>query len=991
MNAAFSSRHIGPDDKSVKEMLALLKVESLDALMQETLPAAVLDASVKHVFPAKSEPHMSELRMQECLRSIAMRNRYVKNYIGLGFSPAECPATIRRNILENPNWYTQYTPYQAEISQGRLEALANFQTMISDLTGLDIANASLLDEASAAAEAMALCYRHCNNQQHSSKSHSSKSNSSLNEINRRDLFLVHSGIHPATLAVMRTRAEPLGINIEVVDEFNSIGERVCGVFLQYPLSTGAVCNWASVADMCHKAGALVVVSADILGLCILKSPGEFGADIVLGSTQRFGLPLGFGGPHAAYFAVRKELYRELPGRVVGVSRDANLKPCYRLSIQTREQHIRRDKATSNICTAQVLPAVMASMYAVWHGPYGLYAIAEHVHRMTWVLRECLKNILKDALDVQINDAPIFDTITIKLSSSDIERIKIKAAKANINLLYRKDGTIGISLGETVSEDDVLELLNLFSTNLLSEDRKIAFEQIENCLAQYDIKKSLGKFLRSVDYLTHPVFNSYHSETEFVRYVHRLASKDLSLTTSMIPLGSCTMKLNAASEMEPISWAEFANIHPYAPLDQVSGYLELFSQLSRNLANLTGMFAVSLQPNAGSQGEYAGLLAIRAFHKANAQTTQSKTRDVCLIPTSAHGTNPASAVMAGMRVVVIPCDNKGNVDISALQSCAEVHKDELAALMITYPSTHGVFESSIREVCDIVHRYGGQVYMDGANFNAMVGVCRPGDLGVDVCHLNLHKTFSIPHGGGGPGVGPVAAKEHLARFLPGYVDGVSIAEHMTDIENLNLQTSVCTAPWGSAMVMPIPWAYINMMGSEGLCRATKVAILNANYIAERLNKYYPVLYRGEHGRVAHECIFDIRDIKKASGIDVVDIAKRLMDYSFHAPTVSFPVAGTLMVEPTESESKQELDRFCEAMISIRQEIADIESGKADKQNNVLKNAPHTIELVSATSWPFPYSREQAIYPLPWLKSRTYYPPVRRIDDTYGDRNLQCGCV
>ncbi len=865
----FPRRHIGPSEEDVREMLAFLGRDSLDALVEETIPAGIrLRRPLDLPAPLGESAALAELRKR------AEKNRVFRSFLGMGYHGCLTPGVIQRNVLENPGWYTQYTPYQAEIAQGRLEALLTFQTMVADLTGLPLANASLLDEATAAAEAMSMAR---------ALARGGKAG-----------FFVAEDCHPQTVAVVKTRAAPVGIHIHVgrLEDVDFAAQDLFGVLVQYPTTDGRIRDYAPLAEKAHAAGALLVAAADILALTVLRAPGEFGADIAVGSTQRFGVPLGFGGPHAAYLATRDEYKRQIPGRLVGVSHDAEGRPAYRLALQTREQHIRRDKATSNICTAQVLLAVMAAMYAVYHGPDGLRAIARRVHGLTAL--ECFAG----------DPAP--------LPASDLE-------------------------------------------------------------AEPELK---APHARTSPFLTHEVFERYHSEHEMLRYLYRLQARDLSLVHSMIPLGSCTMKLNATTEMVPVTWAAFALLHPFAPAEQAEGYAQLCRELADWLAEITGFAAVSLQPNSGAQGEYAGLLSIRAWHASRGEGH----RNVCLIPVSAHGTNPASAVTAGFRVVAVACDDQGNIDVPALIAKAEAHKDALGALMVTYPSTHGVFEETIQQVCAIVHERGGQVYMDGANMNAQVGLTRPADMGADVCHLNLHKTFCIPHGGGGPGMGPIAVARHLGPFLPGHP--------VTGLPSQSLGT-VSAAPNGSAGILPISWAYIAMMGSGGLKRATEVAILNANYMAKRLEKHYPILYTGEHGRVAHEFILDARPFKKA-GVEVDDIAKRLMDYGFHAPTMSFPVAGTLMVEPTESESKAELDRFCDAMIAIREEIRAVEEGRVPAEQSPLRNAPHTARAVTAREWDRPYSREQAAFPAPWVREGKFWPVVARIDNTYGDRNLVCTC-
>ncbi|MBD2681017.1 MULTISPECIES: aminomethyl-transferring glycine dehydrogenase [Nostoc] len=945
----FAPRHIGPNFDDIQQMLEVLGFSSLDDLIDQTVPQAIRVKQALNLPEAESEYAALGL-----LKKVASNNQVFRSYIGMGYYDSITPPVIARNILENPGWYTAYTPYQPEIAQGRLEALLNFQTLIIDLTGLEIANASLLDEATAAAEAMSLSYGVSKN----------KANS----------YFVSRDCHPQTIDVLQTRAQPLGIKIIVGDHQTfDFEEPIFGALLQYPASDGTIYDYRAFIEKAHAQGALVTVAADPLSLTLLTPPGEFGADIAVGSTQRFGIPLGFGGPHAAYFATKEEYKRSVPGRIVGVSKDALGKPALRLALQTREQHIRREKATSNICTAQVLLAVMASMYAVYHGPEGLKQIAENIHSLTVLLAEGLKR-----LGYKISSEHFFDTLRVELGSHNLEDIVAASEQLQINLRIFDETAVGISLNETTTVDDVLDILAIFAGN-----KELPFTLEEWFSPHLPISPSPHlPFPRQSSYLTHPVFNRYHSETELLRYLHRLESKDLSLTTSMIPLGSCTMKLNATAEMIPVTWEEFGKIHPFAPPSQTQGYQILFQQLEAWLAEITGFAGISLQPNAGSQGEYAGLLVIRQYH----QNRGEEHRNVCLIPTSAHGTNPASAVMCGMKVVAVACDSQGNIDVDDLKAKAEKHKSELAALMVTYPSTHGVFEESIKEICAIVHTYGGQVYMDGANMNAQVGICRPGDIGADVCHLNLHKTFCIPHGGGGPGMGPIGVASHLVPFLPGHpvvtIDKSAGKSHLG---------AVAAAPWGSASILVISWMYIAMMGTAGLTQATKVAILNANYIAKRLESYYPVLYQGKNGLVAHECILDLRSLKKSAAIEIDDVAKRLIDYGFHAPTVSWPVGGTIMVEPTESESKQELDRFCDALIAIRQEIAEIESGKADIQDNLLKNAPHTAESLLSGEWDHPYSREQAAYPAPWTREHKFWPVVSRIDAAFGDRNFVCSCL
>ena len=932
----FIARHIGPGPADEQAMLDFLGYENLDALSASVIPESIKGTSVLGLSAGQSEADALA-----AIKAIAQQNQLFKNYIGQGYYNTHTPAPILRNLLENPAWYTAYTPYQPEISQGRLEALLNFQTLISDLTGLPIANASLLDEATAAAEAMTFCKR-----------------LSKNKSSQR--FFASSHCHPQTLAVLITRAEPLGIEVVVGDEHELADtDGFFGALLQYPASNGDIFDYRELVERFHAGNALVAVAADLLALTLLSPPGEFGADVAIGSAQRFGVPLGFGGPHAAYFSTRDSFKRDMPGRLVGVSVDRHGKSALRLAMQTREQHIRREKATSNICTAQVLLANIASMYAVYHGPAGLIQIARRTHQLTAILARGLTQ-----LGVRVEQQHFFDTLTLATGNAT-ERLHEQARAAGINLREVDAERVGISLDETTRQADVEALFALFH----NESTQVTFQTLADEVAD-QLPEAL---LRQSAILQHPVFNRYHSETELMRYLRRLADKDLALDRTMIPLGSCTMKLNAASEMIPVTWAEFGQLHPFAPAAQSQGYQLLTDELESMLCAATGYDSVSLQPNAGSQGEYAGLLAIRAYHQSRGEAH----RDICLIPSSAHGTNPATAHMAGMRVVVTACDARGNVDIEDLRAKAIEHSDKLAALMITYPSTHGVFEEGIREICAIIHDHGGQVYIDGANMNAMVGLCAPGKFGGDVSHLNLHKTFCIPHGGGGPGVGPIGVKAHLAPFLPGHAA----------LERK--EGAVCAAPFGSASILPITWMYIRMMGGDGLKRASQVAILNANYIARRLEQHYPILYAGSNGLVAHECILDVRPLKDSSGISVDDVAKRLIDFGFHAPTMSFPVAGTLMIEPTESESMEELDRFCNAMIQIREEIRAVEEGRLDRDDNPLKNAPHTAaELVG--EWTHAYSREQAVYPLPTLLENKYWPPVGRVDNVFGDRNLVCAC-
>ena len=938
----FANRHLGPSEEDMQQRLHRLGVASLEELVEQTVPAAIrLDG------PLNLPPARSESEVLADLRQLAGQNQVFRSYIGMGYYGCITPPVILRNIMENPGWYTQYTPYQAEIAQGRLEALLNFQTMVSDLTGLDIANASLLDEATAAAEAMTLCKR----------AQPKKSTANV--------FFVSELCHPQTIDVVRTRAEPMGYKVVVGDHTRyTFAEATFGVLLQYPATDGSIIDYTQFSEKAHQHDALVVVATDLLALTLLRPPVEFGADVVIGNSQRLGVPMGYGGPHAAFMSTKDEFKRLMPGRLIGVSQDATGKPAMRLALQTREQHIRRDKATSNICTAQVLLAVMASMYAVYHGPAGLRRIAQRVKLLTGILAGALKTA-----GYQLNAAPVFDTLKISGGPRSQAQIQQAALGKGINLRYFDDDAVGVALNETVTTTDLTDLLDIFGVSGINLEAAAESVPLE-------VDAPHG---RSSQILSHPVFNSYHSETEMLRYIHRLQSRDLSLAFSMIPLGSCTMKLNATTEMIPVTWPEFANLHPFVPANQAAGYRVLFERLERWLADITGFAAVSLQPNAGSQGEYTGLLMIRAYHLSRGDSQ----RNICLIPSSAHGTNPASAAMAGMEVVVVACDDDGNIDVADLRAKAEEHAANLAALMVTYPSTHGVFEAAIREICQIIHANGGQVYMDGANMNAMVGLSSPGAIGADVCHLNLHKTFSIPHGGGGPGMGPIGVAAHLAPFLPSHavVSGVGGAE---------ATGAVSAAPWGSASILPISYAYIAMMGAEGLTRASQVAILNANYVAKRLEPHYPVLYTGANGRVAHECIIDLRQIQHNSGITVEDVAKRLMDYGFHAPTMSFPVSGTLMIEPTESESLAELERFCEALISIRDEIRAVETGQLHATNNPLKHAPHTAEVVTG-EWDRPYSREQAAFPTPWVREAKFWPFVSRIDNVYGDRHLFCVCL
>ncbi|MFM9994699.1 MAG: aminomethyl-transferring glycine dehydrogenase [Phycisphaerales bacterium] len=977
----FVRRHIGPDDGEIGQMLGVLGYRSLEEMTAATVPGSIRSKRALRIETGRigDGKVRGEHELLEELRAIAGQNKVFRSFIGMGYCDCITPPVIQRNILENPGWYTQYTPYQAEISQGRLEALLNFQTMVADLTGLPLAGASLLDEATAAAEAMAMCFAIGGGSD-----------------GARKAFVVADDCHPQTIAVVKTRAESLGIELVTArgQSGASGGEplkldgidlsKVCGVLVQYPTTDGRVECYESLCVKAHGAGALVVVATDPLALCLLKPPGEWGgggADIAVGTTQRFGVPMGFGGPHAAFIATKTEYARRMPGRIIGVSKDAQGNLAYRMAIQTREQHIKRERATSNICTAQALLAIMAGMYGVYHGPEGLRAIARRVRAATQTLRA---GLLK--LGHSIAEGLTFDTLRVRPAGTDARTVLTRARAQEMNLRDFGDGSVGITLDETVTREDLTRLLACFAPGAATPAP--AIEALERT-ARLDLPPA---FARTSAYLTHPVFNRYHSETELLRYIFKLQGRDLSLAQAMIPLGSCTMKLNATSEMIPVTWPEFARIHPFAPAEQTAGYRRMFADLEKWLADITGFAAVSLQPNAGSQGEYAGLLVIGAYHKSRGQGH----RKVCLIPDSAHGTNPASAVIAGMSVVAVECDAAGNIDLADLRGKAAEHKDDLAALMVTYPSTHGVFEESIRDICAIVHEFGGQVYMDGANMNAQVGLTSPGEIGADVCHLNLHKTFCIPHGGGGPGMGPICVAAHLAPFLPGH----PVVAPFGEIANRKAQSAneagaaaigpVSAAPWGSPLILTIPWVYIALMGGEGLTKATQVAILSANYIAKRLEGHYPTLYAGKNGRVAHECILECRPLEKSSGVKVEDIAKRLMDYGFRAPTMSFPVPGTLMVEPTESESKAELDRFVDAMIAIREEIRAIEQGKLDRADNPLKHAPHTAAAVCADAWPHKYPREQAAYPAPDLRQFKFWPACGRIDNAYGDRNLVCVC-
>ncbi len=931
----FAARHIGPSKTDVQEMVKALGLDSLDHLITNTIPESILNHQDLNV-PDASPEHV----VISNLRTIGRRNKIYRSYIGLGYHDTITPRAILRAILENPSWYTQYTPYQAEISQGRLEALLNFQTAVIDLTGMEIANASLLDEGTAAAEAMMMFFR-------------------LSK--HRKTFLISQNCHPQTISIIEARSMPLGIDLIVTDPASfHFTDEVFGALVQYPGSDGVIDDYEALCNKAHLCGAHVAVAADLLSLALIRAPGEFGADAVVGNSQRFGIPLGYGGPHAAFFATRNSFRRQVPGRMIGVTVDMEGKTALRMALQMREQHIKRARATSNICTAQVLLAVMAGAYAVFHGPDGIKNIALSVHMWTCALA---KGLLKYGYGLRHQH--FFDTICIENPPADL---KDRAESKGINLRYLPDGAVSISLNETTTESDINQLLSLFIS-----DPSSAQSLIQSVPTSYE-----GILKRDTAYLTHPIFNRYRSETELMRYLHRLSSRDLSLTTSMIPLGSCTMKLNAAVQLAAVSWADYNGLHPFVPIDQAIGYQEIFRNLEKWLAELTGFSSVSLQPNSGASGEYAGLLVIRAYLASKGESH----RHICLVPDSAHGTNPASAVMAGMKVVVIKTQPNGDIDTDDLKKKLQVHGDHLAALMMTYPTTYGVFEEQIRELCAAIHAHGGQVYMDGANMNAQVGLCKPGDFGADVCHLNLHKTFAIPHGGGGPGVGPICVADHLAPFLPGHPiiptgGGQGIGP-------------VAAAPYGSASILLISWAYIALLGPNGLRRCSEVAILNANYLADRLSKHYDILFRGKNGCVAHEFILDLRPLKKSADIDAVDIAKRLMDYGYHAPTMSWPVAGTMMIEPTESESKAELDRFCDAMISIRNEISEIEQGHQDQKRNILKQAPHTADMVCADNFDYPYSRSQAAFPAPWTRDHKFWPSVRRIDEAYGDRHLVCSC-
>ena len=926
----FLSRHIGPQDKDIKSMLGYLEFDSLNDLVQSVIPDNILSQ-----YQSKIPQALSETEAIDQLGKYSKNNNIFKSLIGMGYYGTITPSVIRRNILENPGWYTQYTPYQAEISQGRLEALLIFQTMISDLTGLPLANASLLDEGTAAAEAMLMFFN-------------------ATEDSNKNTFLVSDKCHPQTIDVLKTRSEPLGIQLVITNHISFyFNESIFGALVQYPDTEGSIQDFSLMCNSAHENNSYVCIATDLLALTLLKPPGEMDADAAVGNAQRFGVPLGYGGPHAAFFSATEYFKRKIPGRIIGISRDALGNPALRMALQTREQHIRREKATSNICTAQVLLAIVSGIYAVYHGPNGLKNIAERVNQLTARLVSSLKET-----GFELVHNHFFDTIKFKTDSG----WKEKAEALKLNLRDFEDGTAGISIDETVTEFHIDEILSVFGA-----------DKIDETMSTIPID-----LVRTSSYLDHPVFHSYRSETEILRYLHRLETKDLSLNTSMIPLGSCTMKLNATTEMEAVTWPEFGNIHPFAPNSQTEGYRQIISELGNWLVEATGFDDISLQPNSGAQGEYTGLLLIRAYHFLNGDDH----RNICLIPASAHGTNPASAIMAGMKVVVVQCDKHGNIAKDDLGEKAELYSDNLAAVMVTYPSTHGVFEHTIKEICQIVHDHSGQVYIDGANLNAMIGLCKPGEFGGDVMHINLHKTFCIPHGGGGPGMGPIVCKNHLAPFLPGHSQIETGGE--------NAIHAVSSAPFGSSSILPISWSYIAMMGPDGLKKGTQVAILNANYMAKKLGDHFSILYRGISGFNAHEFIIDIRDLKKDSGISDEDVAKRLMDYGYHAPTMSFPVPGTLMIEPTESESKVELDRFCNAMISIKQEIQDVMDGKLDPMDNPLKNAPHTASHTTSDEWDHGYSRQQAAYPAPWLKEHKYWPSVGRVDNAFGDRNLICRC-
>lgn len=944
----FANRHIGPSSSDTKAMLTKVGAASIDELISQTIPAGIRLKSPLDTGDAA----MTEFEYLNHLKILGAKNKTYRSFIGLGYSGTILPAVIQRNILENPGWYTAYTPYQAEIAQGRLEALLNFQTMIMDLTGMEIANASLLDEGTAAAEAMAMLFN--------DRSRDAVKNGS-------NVFFVSDECYPQSIDVLKTRALPLGIDLKIgkISDF-AFDSNVYGMLLQYPALSGEAHDYSELVKLAKTKGISVAVAADLLSLSLLTPPGEWGADVVVGNSQRFGVPMGYGGPHAAFFACREDYKRIIPGRIIGVSIDAQGNPGYRMALQTREQHIRREKATSNICTAQALLAIMAGMYAVYHGPEGIKGIGEYVHQATALLADRLKQ-----LGITVNNKIYFDTIT--LSGLDTNKVKSAALSKGINFNYFNN-SLSVSLDQTVNVNDLNNILSVFAEVTGKKSTEISLSDIDNTKSVIS-----GGLKRTSSYLTHPVFNTYHSESEMMRYIKRLENRDLSLVHSMISLGSCTMKLNAASELLPLTWAEFANIHPFVPDDQAVGYREIFKELEKILCAVTGFHAMSFQPNSGAQGEYAGLMVIRAYHISRGDTH----RNIALIPSSAHGTNPASAAMAAMKIVIVKCDENGNIDIADLRTKAEEHKNNLSCLMVTYPSTHGVFEEGIIEITNIIHQNGGQVYMDGANMNAQVGLTSPGNIGADVCHLNLHKTFAIPHGGGGPGMGPIGVAKHLAPFLPGH--------QLVKTGGEQAIPAVSAAPWGSSLILLISYGYAKMLGAQGMTDATKYAILNANYIKDRLKDHYPILYVGKSGRVAHEMILDCREFKRTAHVEVADIAKRLMDYGFHAPTVAFPVVDTLMVEPTESESKAELDRFCEAMISIRAEIEEIANGKYSEESNVIKNAPHTSKVCVSDTWNYAYSREKAAYPLSWVRDMKFWPSVSRVDNAYGDRNLVCSCL
>ncbi|KAK9491276.1 glycine cleavage system P-protein-domain-containing protein [Lipomyces doorenjongii] len=951
----YARRHVGSlDEKDTKHMLKTLGYLSVDAFVADVVPEKILTRRPLRIKPAEG---FTESELTKRLKEIALKNTVLRSYIGTGYYGTIVPAVVQRNILECPEWYTSYTPYQPEISQGRLESLLNYQTLVTDLTGMSIANASLLDEGSAAAEAMLLSF------------HSTRG--------KKKTFYVDASVHPQTLACIQSRALVFGIKI--VQELPENDKDLFGAVAQYPATDGSLNDWTALSERVHAAGGLFSVASDLLALTVLRPPSEFEADIVFGTSQRFGVPMGYGGPHAAFFAVSDSHKRKIPGRLVGVSKDRLGDDAYRLALQTREQHIRREKATSNICTAQALLANMAAMYAVYHGPKGLQAIANRVYSIATIFAFALQK-----LGFEVLNETWFDTITIRTSDAD-KVLAHAVAQYGINLRKVNDTDVSASVDETITKEDLVDLISVFSTLSNVPHSTITLDSVEDFASELGVTGISSapiplQFKRQGKILNYKAFNSYHTETEMLRYIHHLQSKDLSLANSMIPLGSCTMKLNATTQMVALSWPEFGSLHPFLPRDQAKGYTELISQLEADLADITGLDATSLQPNSGAQGEYTGLRVIRAYLDA----TGGSHRSVCLIPVSAHGTNPASAAMAGMKVIAIKCTAQGELDIADLEAKAETHKDELAAIMMTYPSTFGVFEPRVRDAIDIVHKYGGQVYMDGANMNAQIGLCSPGDMGVDVCHLNLHKTFCIPHGGGGPGVGPICVKSHLEPFLPGHP-----VVSMAGDDSAAIQP-VAAAPWGSASILTISWAYIKLMGGKGITKSTEYALLNANYMAKRLREHYPILYTNSHGKCAHEFIVDVRGMKETADIEAIDVAKRLQDYGYHAPTMSWPVAGTLMIEPTESESLAELDRFCDALISIRQEIRQIEDGEQPRENNVLKNSPHSLKDLLTGEWYRPYSREQAAFPLPYLKERKFWPTVTRLDDTYGDLNLFCTC-